>query len=182
MKRLLANLVLSAVLLGSAGLAAQASAAALTITKTYADVSDPIDGTVLPKAIPGAVIDYTIKVSNPNAVTVAKSIVITDSITTTLPAGADYYVGDLAGAGPVVFTDGGVAGIGGSGLTYTYTSLASTTDSLSFSNDGGVTWTYVPTPDTDGYDAAVTNIRVSPSSNFAASGSFTLRLRIRVKK
>ena len=36
-----------------------------------------------------------------------------------------------------------------------------TTGTVAYSNDGGTTWTYVPSPDVDGNDAAVTRIQVT---------------------
>ena len=68
------------------------------------------------------------------------------------------------GSGPVRFTDGAPA----SGLAYSFVSLASTTDDIAFSNDGGLTFTYTPTPDASGCDLAVTHIEISPGGAFAA--------------
>ena len=70
----------------------------------------------------------------------------------------------------MLFQDGSPA----SGLTYTYTSLASTTDDVDFSNDGGTTWTYVPVPNGSGVDPAVTHIRIRPKGTMAANSAFTL--------
>ena len=73
-----------------------------------------------------------------------------------------------------------------SGLSYTYSSLSSTTDDLGFSNNGGASFAYTPVADANGFDPAVTHIRVSPKGLFAgASGSgspgFTISYRIKVK-
>lgn len=57
------------------------SAAALTVTKTSSVYSD-VTGTTNPKAIPGAVVTYTITVSNPAGGATASSISITDNLTT----------------------------------------------------------------------------------------------------
>ncbi len=168
--------------LGILVMAGQAGAAALTVTKTPSLVSDPVDGTVLPKVLPGAIVGYDVLVKNPNVATVAKNVVISDDISDLASQGAEYYVG--TGDNPVTFSDGNVLGLGlfSSGLAYTYTSLSSTTDSVDFSSDHGVTWTYVPHPDVDGYDPLVTNIRVSPSGNFAALSGFNLHLKVRIRK
>ena len=90
---------------------------------------------------------------------------------------------DIAGGGswPVAF----VQGVPTSALSYSFVSLASLADDLEFSSDGGATWSYVPTPDANGADPAVTHLRVSPSGTFAAktgptAPSFTLRFRVRV--
>ena len=73
----------------------------------------------------------------------------------------------------------------GSALTWTYTALNSTTDDLDFSNDGGVTWTYVPTADAEGCDANVTDIRMRPKGTMPGQGvgspTFDLQFRVVVK-
>jgi trimeric autotransporter adhesin len=55
---------------------------------------------------------------------------------------------------------------------------------VDFSNDGGVTWTYVPVPDGAGYDAAVTDIRMRPKGTMPGQGvgspNFELRFRVMV--
>ncbi|OQX63498.1 MAG: hypothetical protein B5M56_02760, partial [Desulfococcus sp. 4484_241] len=84
------------------------------------------------------------------------------------------------------FVDGSSYGGTDSGLTYTFVSLGDNTDDLEFSNDNGATYTYVPTPDADSCDSAVTNIRVNPKGQMdGASGgnqpSFQLRFRVQVK-
>jgi hypothetical protein len=100
-----------------------------------------------------------------------------------VPVQGDLFVGDVGapGSGPVEFADGSPS----SGLTYTFISLASGADDLFFSDDGGVTFGYTPVPDADGYDAAVTHLRVEPTGALApatAGGdpSFSLRFRVRV--
>jgi hypothetical protein len=123
------------------------------------------------------VVEYQVITSNAGGAADADSIVVTDPI----PANTALRVVDLAGAGsgPVGFLDGAAA----SGLSYTFTSLASATDDVAFSNDGGATWSYVPTPAGSGCDPAVTNLRINPKGTFAPDGgtpdpSFTLRFRI----
>jgi uncharacterized repeat protein (TIGR01451 family) len=151
----------------------------LTMVKSSSVVSDPRNGSVNPKAIPGAIVRYTVSVSNSTAGT-ADSNVFTDAI----PSGMKLFVGDAggAGSGPVIFTNGATS----STLTYSYVSLASTTDSLSFSSNGGATFTYTPVPDASGYDSAVTHVRVSPSGSFAGktgagSPSLTFQMLMQVK-
>ncbi len=55
------------------------SSAALSITKTATLISDPFNGALNPKAIPGAVVEYVITVANSGA-EVAENIVITDTL------------------------------------------------------------------------------------------------------
>jgi hypothetical protein len=149
-----------------------------TNVKTVAMLKDPINGTVNPKAIPGADVMYSMVITNNGGGTAdANSIVMTDSI----PNYTKLYVKDIGstGSGPILFTDGTPS----SGLTYTFTSLSSTTDSVSFSNNGGSTWTYIPVPDANGYDNNVTNIKVVLNGTMnTASGTgtpnFTLQFRV----
>ncbi|MEA3008389.1 MAG: trimeric autotransporter adhesin [Sphingomonadales bacterium] len=156
-------------------------APSLTTVLSHPLVSDPSNGTVNPKAIPGAVLVYSLSVSNSSAgYPDSNSMAVVQSV----PAQASLFVGDLGstGSGPVAFAQGSPS----SGLTYAYSSLASTTDDLAFSNNGGASFGYTPAADASGYDSAVTHIKVSPKGVFAgASGSgspsFTISYRIKVK-
>ncbi len=145
----------------------------LSIAKTSAVYSDPVNGLTNPKLIPGGFANYALTVTAPAGTSVTNnSIIVTDA----LPANLRLFVGTYApGPGPVRFT------AGSSGLTYSFTSLASATDDLEFSNNGGASWSYVPTPDADGVDAAVTHVRIRPKGSMAAGSSFTINLRGRVQ-
>ena len=102
----------------------------------------------------------------------AGSVIVTDAI----PSGLALFVGTYApGPGPVAF------GTGTSGLTYNFAGLASSSDDIAFSNNGGASWTYVPTPDANGVDAAVTHVRINPKGSMAPGSSFTINLRAQVK-
>ena len=151
------------------------------VAKSVLLVSDPINGTTLPKAIPGAVVSYSIQVTNTGAGTADNdTTVIADAI----PANTRMFVGNLggAGSGPVAFVNGTPS----SGLTYTFNGLGDGGDDVSFSNSGCSPFTnYTPVPDVDGFDAAITCIRVNPKGVFAAASggnnpSFELRFRVRV--
>jgi uncharacterized repeat protein (TIGR01451 family) len=156
-------------------------APSLTVLKASSIVSDPVHGSTNPKAIPGATIVYAVSLSNSSHGTAdANSTVFTDAV----PARMKLFVGDAgaAGSGPVVFTDGATP----SGLSYSFVSLASTTDSIAFSNNGGASYAYTPVPDASGYDANVTNIKITMAGTLAgASGasnpSFTLQYRMQIK-
>lgn len=147
--------------------------------KTVLVISDPVNGASNPKFIPGAEALYSLSVTNTGQGTVdANGTFITDPV----PANTELYVGDLggAGSGPVAFTNGTPT----SNLTWTYTSLASTTDDVAFSNNGGSAFTYTPIGST--YDPAVTHIRFNPKGKMAASiglgnPSFTLGFKVRIK-
>ncbi len=148
--------------------------AGLTLVKSSLVQSDPFNGPTNPKAIPGAFVAYTIVASNTAAIVVdADTVFLVDSV----PANTDLFVSDLggAGSGPVAF-----AALT-SGLTYTFTSLASTTDDVDFSNNGGATWVYVPTPDANGVDPAVTHLRINPKASLAGNSGFQLVFRVRIE-
>jgi len=62
------------------------STATIAVTKTSVVYSDPINGTSSPKAIPGAVLTYTVQVSNTGAQP-ATSVTISDNLNTEITAG-----------------------------------------------------------------------------------------------
>jgi hypothetical protein len=150
----------------------------LNITKASVIISDPINGTSNPKFIPGAVAEYVLTVSNPASYAVSpNSLLVIDKT----PANLEFALADIAGAaGPIRFVQGAPS----SALTYTFTSLASSSDDLEFSYDAtGTTWTGSPSAAAiaSGYDPAITFIRLSPKGSMAAGSSFQVRLRYRIK-
>lgn len=143
---------------------------ALAVSKTSLPVSDPVNGTASPKLIPGAVAEYAISATSPSAYTVTNNTIVVIDAT---PADMELVV-NTAG-GPAAFT------AGSSGLTYTFTTLGSTTDRIDFSNNGGASWTYAPVANANGTDPAVTHVRLRPAGTMAASSTFSFRLRYRIK-
>lgn len=144
----------------------------LTVTKTSTTFSDSLS-LANPKSIPGSIAEYTISASSPASYTVtSNSLLITD----VTPANMALLVNNIggAGSGPAAFT------AGATGLTYTFTSLASATDDIEFSNNGGASWTYVPVADANGTDSTVTTVRLRPKGTMAASSTFSFRLRYRL--
>lgn len=145
--------------------------------KSLSIVSDPVNGTSSPKFIPGAIADYTLRITNTGQGTVGVDALVVED---PLPANTELFVGDLGGAGtgPVAFTDGSPS----SALTWTYSSLAPLpVDDLYFFD--GSTWNYQPSGT---YDPNVTHIRMSPKGRMAANAGsgnpyFELRFRVRVK-
>lgn len=146
----------------------------LTVTKTGVPYSDPQNGTTNPKRIPGGVTEYTLSATSPSAYTVTSNSVVVSDAT---PANAELVVANIggAGSGPAAFT------AGSTGLTYTFTSLASTTDNIDFSNNNGSTWNYTPVANANGADPNVTNIRLRPQGAMAASSTFSFRVRYRIR-
>jgi uncharacterized repeat protein (TIGR01451 family) len=153
----------------------------ISISKSVLVFSDPINASSNPKAIPGAVMNYTIAILNSGTGPVdGGTMVITDPI----PANVAMFVSDINGAnsGPAVFLQGSPS----SDLVYKFTELGSNTDDLDFSSDGGSTWAYVPTPGADGCDPLVTNLRINPKGLFVSAASppspgFALNFRVCVK-
>ena len=91
------------------------SAPSISLQKTSITLSDPVNGTSNPKAIPGALAEYSIKATNSGlSATDNNSIFISDAI----PANTALYVNDISGvgSGPVRFVDGTPP----SGLSYSF--------------------------------------------------------------
>jgi uncharacterized repeat protein (TIGR01451 family) len=148
----------------------------LSVTKSSAAYSDPVNNLVNPKRIPGGFVDYTLTVANTGSYTVSANTVLVSDPT---PTGLELFVGDIngVGSGPAKFTDGSPS----SALTYSFASLGSTTDDIEFSNNAGVSWTYVPVANANGVDPNITQVRVRPKGSMAASSSFAFKLRYRIK-
>lgn len=179
-----ANFTLAAPSCPVAGLAAARvpDAAGLVVRQVATTTSDPISGTTNPKSIPGARKRYTVRVADGGGASVLDSNTL--AVVVPLPPNTIFVAADLAGpgTGPVRFVNGTPS----SGLTYTYTSLASTSDDLSFSNDGGATFGYTPVPDAQGRDANVTHLRVNPKGKPActttgAGGAFDLEFAVEIR-
>ena len=145
----------------------------LLFLKTVAVFWDPSNLATNPKYIPGAEVDYTLRVTNsgPGTVTL-DTVVITDPI----PANTDLFLGDLGGtpAGPIAFVSSTTPV---SGLSFTPVS------DLTFFSDAACTAAITPTPP---YDASVRCIRLNPKGTMAgASGGnnpfIDLRFRVRVR-
>ena len=78
--------------------------AAMSITKSVAVISDPVNGAVNPKAIPGATVRYSIAIVNAGAVP-STNVVLTD----TIPTNTDFLVGsvtDSTATGTVDYSNG----------------------------------------------------------------------------
>jgi uncharacterized repeat protein (TIGR01451 family) len=135
--------------------APKAATATLTLTKTSVVVSDPVNGTTNPKAIPGAIIRYTIKVTNTGIAPVdVSTIVITDPLPTTVT---------LSGTAPIVtYADGApiVSGLGAApALNATYSSQTG----------GGAPFSATPVLDGAGFAANIKGLRIAPSGTMAGA-------------
>lgn len=158
-------------------LAGQGGTDDVAISMSYDIVSDGMNRGINPQAINGAVIQFTVAVTGPaKGSTAAASFAINNDI----PDQMTLYVGDInnSGSGPVAFIEND------SGLEFAYFGLSSGDDALEFSNDGGQTYDYIPTPDGDGFDDDVTHIRIAPSGMLMPVDShaprFSLQYRMRI--
>ncbi len=97
----------------------EVAAAAVTVAKTSAIISDPVNNTTNPKAIPGAIIEYCITVANGSGAATATSVNVNDLLpgdVTFLPAFGIFVDGDAACANGTNGVPGGDASFsGGSG-------------------------------------------------------------------
>ncbi|MGE0115687.1 MAG: hypothetical protein AB7T07_12500 [Steroidobacteraceae bacterium] len=146
----------------------------LQVTKVANVIWDPVNLSNNPKRIPGSIIGYTITVTNTGTGPVdASTLVITDPI----PEHTRMCVANVGQCTVLQFTDGTPA----SGLSY-----GSGNTTYSNTVGGGIPFTYTPTADADGVDAAVTGIRVAPGGALsAASGSgnpgFSIHFRVKLQ-
>jgi uncharacterized repeat protein (TIGR01451 family) len=147
---------------------------ALSVRKTSVVLTDPVNGAASPRRIPGSVQRYTITVTNTGPGPIdASSLVISDPI----PAGSILYVGGTRGEA-VEFIDGPTP----SGLSFD----ADADVSFSGQPGGGPPYDRAPTPDAEGFDPAITGIRIAPGGSMnggapSSPPSFGLRFRVRLR-
>jgi len=144
------------------------STALLVIDKTSRVISDPVNGSVNPKAIPGAIVEYAITVRNVGSRRVdSSSIIIADIMPTDIAFATDT---------PVTFTNGETT----SGLN---TFNPATMVRFSSAAGGLAPYNYTPT---GSFDGSVRGIRIAPTGPMRASTgtaqpSFTIRFRAKVQ-
>lgn len=87
--------------------------ALVSVVKSSRIVSDPVNGTTNPKAIPGAVIEYCIAVTNASGAAPATAVAVNDDLPgdVTFTVGSGIFLGtatvDSSGATPVATCSGG---------------------------------------------------------------------------
>ncbi|MGB8694368.1 MAG: hypothetical protein WCD08_12755 [Steroidobacteraceae bacterium] len=159
--------------LGNGGFNVVIPQPSLRVQKTVEVLSDPVNGASSPKRIPGSVQRYVIVITNTGSGTVdASTLVLTDVV----PAGTSLYVSTALG-NPVEFIDGATS----SALGFSYAGNVS----YSSQPGGAAPFNYAPIADSNGFDAAVTALRVAPTGTMAGAAgasqpSFTIRFRVRV--
>ena len=147
--------------------------ASLAVSKTSNVISDPVNGTNNPKAIPGALVEYRITVTNTgSSPTDANSVILWDQG----PSDARLCMLERP-QGPLTWLDTG----GVSGLTYAFASISSVIDDLEFSSDGGTSWSYTPSADASGCDQAITDFRLRPKGALQNGRSVAITLRYLIK-
>lgn len=156
--------------------AQSAPALAPQIRLTSRVIADPL-GSLRPKALPGAVIEYELAVSNVARATTANNIF---AITSPVPPQLMLIVGMPDAAPGTAFEFVNQSGGGRDGCSIE--TLASSADCVEFSDNGGRTFDYVPTPGIDGVDSRVTHLRFKVRTDGDLSptdiGQFLLRYRM----
>jgi uncharacterized repeat protein (TIGR01451 family) len=139
------------------------SPASLSVNKTVQTMSDPVNGASVPYNLPGATLQYTIRISNDgigNADT--DTVVMTDPV----PANAQLCVTTVSNCVAPAFVDGTTAsGLSAAAFEYSFVSGATACDNASFIGTS-------PTPNANGYDANVTCIRQRPTGSMNGSSAF----------
>jgi MSHA biogenesis protein MshQ len=165
---------------GSVPLEIAVTPAELVSTHHLATLDDPVNGTVYPKAIPGATVLCQVTTSNLGAGEVDNNSV---EVVLAIPPDVMLVVTDYpGGVGPIHLEDGTPP----SGLTIGRGHWGNGQEDVSFSNDGGASFRYKPVADALGCDGAVTHVRVRPSGTFlgrTADGpsGFSLFYRVLVR-
>lgn len=177
------NIIAAGALVSSGGTNATAAtdtltvqAPSITVVKSSVALSDPHNGTINPKRIPGGFVTYNIVVTNSGDGSADSN---STSVQDAIPANTDLYVGDASGTGTITFTDGPQS----SGLTFASTNVSY------YSNAACTTSIALPlAPDGAGVAANVRCIRINPQGAFAGdaapgapSPSFTVSFRVRIQ-
>ena len=146
----------------------------MQVSKIQMTLSDPINGTTAPHPIPGAIVEYTVSVTNQGIGQVdANTLEITDVV----PGDSALFVSAASGD-PISFVDGSPS----SGLSYVYASHVSFTD-----NAGGAgPFDYTPSPDAQGFDPLITGFEIVPAGSMAGDSgtgptSFNIVFRVRIE-
>lgn len=144
------------------------------VDKSVTIISDPM-GSASPYALPGAVVEYAIDVTNAGQRLDDGSVTITDI----LPDDIKLIV---SGAAAFQLFDGSTA----SDLALDWSGATSTSDGVSFSTDGS-NYGHSPMIDSDGADSTITHVRFDLSGamrqriDTSPDPSFSIRFRAVVK-
>lgn len=141
----------------------------IKIEKTSVSIYDPINLALNPKAIPGAMVKYTIHARNEG---LGSTDIDTIAIADKVPDNMMLCVRSVDRCSEVSFVDGTV-------------SSTLSLNNLAYSNNNGTDFNYTPTADAQGFDADVTNVRVKLNGSFKGSDgvnhpSFHLELLMKI--
>jgi hypothetical protein len=142
----------------------------IKLSKSSLTLYDPINIENNPKAIPGALVEYTIHAQNEGLGQTDKdTVVLADSVPDNMKLCVDNVDKCLKG----IFIDGSIS---------SELSLAS----IAYSDNGGSDFNYTPTADAEGYDSTVTNIQFKLDGAFKESDgtnypSFDIKFYMGVK-
>ena len=142
----------------------------INLSKSVSTIHDPINLLANPKSIPGSIKEYLITSFNTGlGAADANTTIIFD----TVPANMSMCVFNTLECKTPVFIDGSISSTLSLGL-------------ISYSNNNGISYVYLPTADINGLDNNVTNIKIKLNGSFAASDgtnhpSFKVKIRMGVK-
>ncbi|MGI9270378.1 MAG: hypothetical protein ACR2QT_01285 [Woeseiaceae bacterium] len=144
----------------------------LTVAKNVVSISDPINGTTEQRSIPEATMGYTISVENRGSISPDPGTVV---VSEDVPTDLSLCVSATCQAGGPVVLDTSASPVP-PGISL---------GSVEYSNNGGLSYVYVPIPDATGFDDAVDAIRITLAGTLASidpagAPSFELRLAARV--
>lgn len=159
----------------------------IVLTKSVDVYSDPVHGpnsaTTFAKAIPGAVLTYTISASNSGSgAAQINSIWIADAIPQNMFLRVLDF-DDVSGVGPISAIYNQIT----NGLSYNFENLSSSSDDIEFSNNNGASFDYSPVPDSNGLDKNITHFRINPKGVFQAPTAaesptkFTIKFRVKLQ-
>lgn len=141
----------------------------IKVEKTSVSIYDPINLEVNPKAIPGAMVKYTITGRNEG---LGSTDVNTIALVDTIPDNMSLCVSTVNRCREVSFVDGTI-------------SSTLSLGTVEYSNNNGNDFMYTPMADAEGFDADVTNVRVKFNGSFNRSDgvnhpSFDLELVMKI--
>ena len=139
------------------------SSATLSVSKSATTVYDPVNGGSTPYNLPGAVLQYSIRVTNSGlGVTDADTVSVTDPV----PANTQLCVATTGNCTAPSFADGTTAsGLAPAAFEYSTVSGASACLDASFAG-------YAPSADANGFDISGTCVRQQPTGSMNGSGGF----------
>ncbi|HXY54353.1 MAG TPA: hypothetical protein VEM40_06760 [Nitrospirota bacterium] len=148
------------------------SASTLTVTKTSAVYWDPVNLTVTPKAIPGAVVTYTMTIANAAGSANATSVVLSDDLTAQI---ANLTFGNGQSGAPNTSFNDGVTNCTGSGAGYGIVVAGACKTNVYNANDDGASWSDAADPNGGANKIAVSGLTVNGGANVVIKYQVTIK-------